>query len=126
MKRIWASLILFVLLVSVCVLGNLKTKNITADMVRTVSGAKAAQQKNNSGEALRLSEKAVSDWRADHRLLCTFMPHSGLEAIDQTLSGLPELCRNGTKDGFLSECDKSLAQFSYLTESEVPSIENIF
>lgn len=126
MKRLWAALILLVLLVTACIIGICHTRNVTADMVRTVSQAKAAQERGDTKAAFRLSEKARGDWRGKHRVLCVYMVHNRLEEVDQTLSALPELCRNGAKDAFLSECDKGLAQLSYLDESEIPNLENIF
>lgn len=126
MKRMWAALILLVLLVTTCIIGIYNTQKVSAEMMQTVSQAKTAQQRGDDKTACRLSEKATEDWRKAHRVLCVYMVHSRLEEIDQTLSSLPELCRNGAKDSFLSECDKGLAQLSYLNESEIPDIGNIF
>jgi hypothetical protein len=125
MKRLWAALVLFVLVMAVCVLGIFHTERVTAQMVQNVTAAKEAQERGDGKAALQLSREAVQNWRADHPVLCMYMVHSRLENIDQTLSALPELCRNGAKDAFLSECDKGLAQLSYLTELEIPNLENI-
>lgn len=126
MKRMWVALVLLILAVTVCGIGIYNTQKVTAEMIQTVSQAKSAQEKGDDKAACKLSEKAEDDWREAHSVLCTYMVHARLEEIDQTLSTLPELCRNGAKDAFLSECDRSLTQFSYLTEAEMPSIGNIF
>lgn len=126
MKRMWAALVLLGLIVTVCLIGIFHTQKVTAEMIQTVSMAKSAQQQGDKKKACSLSEKAGEDWRKAHRTLCIYMVHSRLEEIDQTLSTLPELCRNDAKDAFLSECDKGLTQFSYLTESEIPNLGNIF
>lgn len=126
MKRIWLAAALFVLSIIVCSLGINNTQKVTAQMMQTVSMAKNAQEKGDAKAAYRLSEKALSDWHCVHRTLCTYMVHSRLESIDQTLSILPELCQNGAKDSFLSECDRSIIQISYLKESEIPNLDNIF
>ncbi len=126
MKRIWAALTLFVLTVAVCVAGIACTERITSQMTETVTMAKDAQERGDAAAACRLSEQAVKDWRGAHRVLCVYMVHDRLEEIDKTLTALPELCRNGAEDAFLSECDRGLTQISYLNESEVPNLENIF
>jgi hypothetical protein len=126
MKRMWAALFLFVLTVAACIAGIGNTKGVTAQMTQTVSMAKTAQENGDAKTACRLSEKAANDWHNAHRLLCIYMVHDRLEAIDQTLATLPELCRKGAEDAFLSECDRGLTQISYLNESEIPNLENIF
>ena len=126
MKRMWASLVLFVLLAATCVIGIVHTDQVTDQLVQTVTAAKQAQEKDDAQSALRLSRQALQEWRGIDSGLHVYMQHSKLDAIDQELASLPELCRNGAKDSFLSECDKSLALFSYLNDSEVPNIRNIF
>jgi hypothetical protein len=126
MKRVWASLIIFLILIVGSAAGVNSTERIAKEMTGTVSEAKAAEEKGDSKTAYELSRKAGEDWKTHHAFLCTYMTHSRLEAIDQTLAALPALCSYGSADEFTAECDKSLAQFSYLTESEIPSIANIF
>jgi hypothetical protein len=126
MKRMWAALALCAILVTVCALGITNTQKVTVQMIQTVADAKKARAAGDADAALRLSRQAAKSWRGAHRVLCIYMVHSRLEEIDQTLSGLPELCGNESKEQFLSDCDKGLAQLSYLTESEIPNLENIF
>lgn len=125
MKRIWAALIIFAVLIAGCTAGVKVTERIAAEMTATVSEAKAANESGDAKRAYELSRKAEQDWRNHHDFLCTYMNHARLEAIDQTLAAMPALCRYGEKDEFAVECDKSIAQFHYLTESEVPSVANI-
>lgn len=126
MKRVWISLGIFIVLTSVCILGIRYTNQVSAEMIQTVSQAKDAGQRGDTETAVRLSRKAVEDWHTIHNVLCTYMPHSKLEAIDHTLAGLPMLCQYGGTEQFLADCDRSIEQISYLHESEIPSIANIF
>lgn len=126
MKRMWAVLILLVLMLAACGFGISHTRKVTSEMTQTVSSAKQAQERGDTAAAYRLSKKAVTDWQNAHRVLCVFMVHSQLAELDQTLSVLPELCRNGAEDSFLSECDRGLMLISSLNESEIPNVENIF
>ena len=126
MKRMWISLVILVLLVAVCSIGFYNTKRISSYMLKTVTQARNAEIDGDTPKAVSLSEKAEQDFRADHEILCLYMPHARLEAIDQTISGLPMLCRYGAKEQFLADCDRSITQLSYLTETEIPSLANIF
>ena len=120
------ALALLLLSITICMMGISNTNAITEQMTATVQQAKSAQQNGDREAAYRLSKKATEDWRGAHSILCVYMVHSDLEAIDQTLATLPELCRNDAEDAFLSECDRGLTQISYLKESEIPNIDNIF
>ncbi|MVB09447.1 hypothetical protein CAFE_01030 [Caprobacter fermentans] len=126
MKRVWISLGIFIVLTGVCILGTIYTNQISTRMIQTVTEAKSAELRGETETAVQLSRKAGDDWRSMHTVLCTYMPHSKLEAIDQTLAGLPMLCQYGGTEQFLADCDRSIEQISYLNESEIPSIANIF
>ena len=126
MKRIWISVAIFALLTCAGIVGNRYTGKVCAQIMQTVSEAKSAEQRGETDAAVELSLKAVQDWKTMHRHLCTFMPHSRLEEIGQTLAGLPMLGRYGAREEFLADCDRSIDQLSYLNESETPSIANIF
>lgn len=126
MKRMWASLVLLVLLVATCVFGIVHTDRVTRRLMDTMTAAKQAQEQGKNEEALKYSRLALQQWHEADSWLHIYMPHSKLDVIDQALAGLPELCENDAKDSFLSECDKSLALFGYLDEAEVPNFRNIF
>nr|WP_319488275.1 DUF4363 family protein [uncultured Caproiciproducens sp.] len=125
MKRVWASAIILVLLIAVCIFGTVTTKKITEQMTQTITSARDAAASGDMDTALKLSEKAATDWHNYHELLCTFMPHAQLESIDQTLSGLPMLCYFDGTDQFGADCDRSITQIQYLNESQLPNIANI-
>jgi hypothetical protein len=126
MKRVWVSVIIFVLLLIVCIWGTNKTQLISADLTKTITSAKDAAENGDDANALALSKKAVADWHKSHEVLCTYMPHAKLEAIDQTLAALPMLSFHGANDQFAAECDRGITQIEYLNESETPILANIF
>ncbi|HEX2985892.1 MAG TPA: DUF4363 family protein [Caproiciproducens sp.] len=126
MKRIWASVVISVVSVFLCVIGIISTQSISHDMTRTLIDAKREAENGNNNKAHELSQKAVNDWKQKHEILCVYMPHSRLEAIDQTLSTLPSYIYYGTTDQFEAECDRGITQIEYLNEAEIPNIQNIF
>jgi hypothetical protein len=125
-KRIWTALAIFVILVSVSAAGTSTTRKICNETSAAVTAAKAAQENGDAEKALKLSKTAVKGWHMSHRVLCMYMPHSKLESIEETISGLPMLCKYGAEDQFMADCDRSLEQLSYLMESEEPNMQNIF
>ncbi len=126
MKRLWASVIILIVLGVVCIFGAISTSRISNDLTNTIESAKKAAEDGDNSKAFTLSKKAVSDWHQSHEVLCTYMPHAKLEAIDQTLAAMPSLIYYGTTDQFTAECDRSVTQIEYLNESETPILQNIF
>lgn len=126
MKRVWAAFLIFIVLTAVSIIGTSTTKKICNETSETISAAKTAQESGNTEKALELSETAADNWHEQHKKLCIYMPHAKLEAIEHTIAGLPMLCKYGAEDQFMSDCDRSLEQLSYLMESETPNIQNIF
>lgn len=122
----WASAIILLVLIVLCTFGTVTTNKITSELTGTVQSAKKAAEKGDNSTAYTLSKKAVSDWHQRHEILCTYMPHSKLEAIDQTLAALPSLIYYGSTDQFSAECDRGITQIGYLNETEIPVLQNIF
>lgn len=117
---------LAVLLGVVCNLGMHTTLQYTDNMIQKLSNAKSVSISGDYNHAQELCKQMKEDWQGCHEVLCTFMPHSRLEAIDQTLSTLPELCETNSIEQFYSECDRGAVQLEYLKESEVPTLQNLF
>lgn len=126
MKRGWISLVILICLVGAGVIGNRYTNTVCSGVMQTVSEAKDAEMRGETDAAVRLSQKAISDWQDGHRALSTFMQHNRLEAVGQMLAGLPALSKYGEKDQFLADCDRSIEQLSELSETEAPDAANIF
>ncbi|MBW7573591.1 DUF4363 family protein [Caproiciproducens faecalis] len=126
MKRLWACVVILVLLITICTYGTVETKKVSEQMAQTIESARQAAQAGDLEKAQKLSEKAADDWHNYHEVLCTFMPHAQLEAIDQTLSGLPMLCYFEGMDQFGADCDRGITQIMYLNEAQLPTLENIF
>ena len=125
MKRLWACAVILVFLITICVFGTAKTRKVSEQMTQIIESARLAAQAGDLEQAQKLSEKAADDWHRYHEVLCTFMPHAQLEAVDQTLSGLPMLCYFEGLDQFGADCDRSITQIMYLNESQFPTLENI-
>ncbi|HHV32034.1 MAG: DUF4363 family protein [Ruminococcaceae bacterium] len=126
MKRIWVSGIIFVLLLAMCIFGIINTQKVSSEVEQTIELAKQAAEVGDLKTAYQMSQKAVADWHQKHKILCVYMSHAKLEAIDQTLAALPALVKNEANEQFEGECDRGITQIQYLNESEIPTIQNIF
>lgn len=125
MKRLWVSAGILVILLITCTFGLIQTKKISKEMIQTLTSAKMATNEGDSDTALKLSQKAIEDWKHSHKILCTFMQHDKLESIDETLAGLPMLSYYRASDAFAADCDRGIAQIQSLNDSEIISIENV-
>lgn len=125
MKRLWIPAILILLLIGICSAGLTTVNQATVQMEETLSAARLAAENGDNQRAEALSRQAVEDWNELHTKLCTFMPHTRLEDIEQNLAVLAPLIHSDSTDQFLAECDRCTTQILYLNETEIPSLENI-
>jgi len=126
MNRLVIIGVLAVLLGVVCNLGMHTTLRYTDNMIQELADVKSVSASGDYDHAQELCKEIKVNWQGYHEVLCTFMPHARLEAIDQTLSTLPELCETNSIEQFYSECDRGSVQLEYLKESEVPTLQNLF
>ncbi|MCH3971903.1 MAG: DUF4363 family protein [Oscillospiraceae bacterium] len=125
MKRMAIAAAIFITAIFLCFAGSHTTKVLTESLAGTLDKAQQAAQANDAKSAYAFSSKACSDWQKSHQILCTFQPHSRLEAIDQTLATLPDLSRCDNLGQFESECARGKTLAENLRESELPLLQNI-
>lgn len=126
MKRVWAAAALFIMILGICIWGLITTNMMTGSIYSRLNEIKSEVKSGNKSTATALSETAIHEWHEYHMKMCTYMPHSRLEAIDQSLAALPPLINSesGT-DQFEAECERAEAQIEHLKDTELPSLENI-
>lgn len=125
MKRLWVSVFLLILLLSVCWLGNAAANQAAAEMNRQLSYVKGELHSGNLSTALAASQSLGRQWENEHRKLCTFMPHGELTDIEETLSMLPALIQTGETGQAEAQCSLAEAQLNRLSESESVTLDNL-
>lgn len=125
MNRLWAAGIIAAALTILCWFGYRETSNIASEMQNSLLQVKSCVQSGDTETALELAQETISDWQLYYGTISTFIQHSRLEDIDQTLAVLPPLIAYGTNDQFEAECDRASAQIGRLRDTEFPSLENI-
>ena len=125
MKRIWASILILILLVAVCIAGAQVSHTRTDPILSTIADIQETVREGDDARALSMSLMLIDMWEESHHVLCMYMSHSRLEAVDDTLAALPALIRGGETAQFSAECDRAAAQIRQLIVTEEISIENI-
>lgn len=125
MKRLWTALVLLLVCIGLCIGGNITTARYTQTLTDQLTAAQKAANDGDDTLAYTLSIKALDDWQSAHDVLCTFLPHTRLEAVSQTIAVLPSLARYSTRDQFSGECARGLLQAENLKEGEVPALQNL-
>jgi len=125
MKRIWVSIIILILLISVCSLGAQASQTHTDHILSTITALKDTAESGEEERAVSMSVALIDEWEESHRVLCMYMSHNRLEAIDDTIAALPSLLRGGERAQFTAECERAAAQIRQLTVTEQFSLENI-
>lgn len=125
MKRLWAAAAILVITLVLCWMGGRTTLDLSKELNTTLQEARDAAEDEDFERALELSEKAEDSWKNSHKIMCTYIPHSRLEAIDLSLASLSPLIQYGAVDEFSSECARAAAQIASLKEAEMPIWENI-
>lgn len=125
MKRIWISFVILVLLICICTLGAKASETQTGQTLSAIEELKSAVKNGEEERALSLCDSLLKGWEKSHRILCTYMSHNRLEAIDDTISTLPALLAGGEVTQFNAECDRAAAQLRQLTVTERFSLENL-
>ena len=100
MKRIWVSIVLFVLLIVTCCLGASAAQSNTDHIIASIEAVKEKMLQGDEEGAYRGSLDLLERWEKSHKVLCLYMPHSRLETVGETLSILPALCQMEDKAQF--------------------------
>lgn len=126
MNRLWAAGVIAIMVFFLCFFGIRATDMHTQDVCHSLVELKEMVRSNETEKAYDLSKKVLEEWRVDcYQKLSTFISHSRLEGIDQSLSALPALISYQTNDQFEAECDKVIEQVTRLKDSELPTLQNI-
>ena len=103
-KKGIAAVLLALFLLGLSLTGLFYTNYTADEMDRLLTEALKASQDQDRDKAVEFSEKAFEAWERQHRYLCTYMSHTKLETIDQSLAALSPLAAYETWDQFTAEC----------------------
>lgn len=125
-KKGITAVLLALFLFAISLAGLFYTSASMDTMETLLTQALEASYHKDSEKAAFFSQKAVDSWTNQHKILCTYMSHSKLETIDQSLATLSPLASYETWDQFTAECHRCLTMIHYLKDGETPTLDNIF
>ena len=125
MNRIWAAIVIIVMLVGMCIFGTVMTDRMTTDISTSLLKISDAIREGDSQKAESLSKSANKDWQKYHKRMSMYIPHDRLEEISQTMAVLPTMIVCGSNEDAQAECARAQEQIRHVFGTELPTMDNI-
>ena len=125
MKRVWAAGAILVVVLGVSIAGLFFSNRIISDMRGEIEQVQQALEDDRLDEVKEHSEELLRLWRENYALLCTYIQHSKLEQVDQSLSVLAPQLQYEDIPQLASELSRAYSQLEHLKDTELPKLENI-
>jgi hypothetical protein len=125
MKRLWAALLLFAVVIGLCLWGLRLTSTVSEEMLSRLDQIEAEIRQEQFETAARLVNDTVDSWKKSSRRLCTFLSHSQLDTADKALSSLMVSVSCGVGDRSLEYCALLRDFWQHLRQLDLPLPENI-
>ncbi len=125
MKRVWAAGAILVVVLGLSIAGLSFSNHIISDMRGEIEQVQQALESDRLDEAKEHSEELLRLWREHYALLCTYIQHSKLEQVDQSLSVLAPQLKYEDFPQLASELGRAYSQLEHLKDTEFPKLENI-
>jgi len=125
LKRAWAAIVMVAVLLALCTIVPVFTRQNIASLTDKISEAKIQISQGNVEEANRLSQELAYMWDEHYQVFCTYISHEKLEAIDQSIATLQTNLEFEEYAEFTAELDRACSQLKHLQDTEMPVLENI-
>lgn len=125
MSRIWAACGILLVLILVCVGGLISTERTTEELKGQLEELQTLAEEEKMEEAIAKSRQIEENWHTAHEFLSTYIEHSRLEQIDQSVAVLTVWLEQEDTAEFKSECRRALSQLTHLKDTEFPSFGNL-
>ncbi|OJU10493.1 MAG: hypothetical protein BGN88_05045 [Clostridiales bacterium 43-6] len=124
MKRLWAVLILMVLIAAICTAGYITIEGYRDKTVTTLQAAMAAANSGDYKKAEELAKQAETTWIDAEQKLSIFVNHSQLSEVGLSVAKLAPLIKDGSVGEFNAECSLSIVQLIHISNREKFRWEN--
>ena len=125
MKRVWIACAVLAALFLLCGGGLLATERSTKDLEGQLNEVQRLADEDKIEEAIEMSRQIEENWHSAHEFLSTFIEHSRLEQIDQSMAVLTVWLEQDNVQEFMTECRRALSQLIHLKDTEIPTWGNI-
>lgn len=125
MKRVWAAGAILIVVLALSIAGLFFSNHIISDMRGEIEQVLQALEDDRLDEVKEHSEELLNLWREHYALLCTYIQHSKLEQVDQSLSVLAPQLQYEDIPQLASELSRAYSQLEHLKDTEFPKLKNI-
>ena len=125
MNRIWAAVVIAVLIAVFSTVGISTAKNSAAEILDSLEQVHQLVEAGDTEKAVEQGEQVFADWKARSRILSTYIPHTRLDSISGSLAGLASLASDGDSSSFEAEYRRACLLIEAMVHAEQPSVDNI-
>lgn len=126
MNRIWAAVAIAVIITLFCTVGIFTAAKSTSEILSSLEEMKQSADAGETEKAVEQNEKLLREWKDRSRILSTYIPHSHLDCVSQSIASLSPLLVYGDRGEFESEYRKAQLQIEFVLHAELPTLDNIF
>ena len=126
MKRLWISTILLLSVIGLCIYELVAIRDISEKSEKNISDMQQCVEKNDLEGALEISYQLNQLWQQNYTILTMFIHHDPLESIDQSLSVINTSILHSDDSNFWIESTRAAVQITKLSDTDIPSLGNIF
>lgn len=126
MKRLIFTLGLFVVTLTICIAETVFLNNTVYSFMQEIENAVQETIDENTETAMQLSSNISERWQKEQIFMSTFINHSRLEEIDQSILSMKTNIFNDQIEDFYVYSEIAKSQLNHLRDTELPLIQNIF
>ena len=125
MRRLWAAVVIIVVMLTYCVISVFAVTHQEQEMVYLLEKAYNAAQSGDFEKAYKLARQSEERWIEVESAIFMFISHLELAEIGASIARMPPLIKNENKAEFMAVSRYVIVRITHLAQSERVSIQNI-
>lgn len=126
MRRVWAAVALFAVVIGLCVCGSVYTVFVAGTLLDQTMAIEQAVYEEDYAAAVEMAEQAERQWVFRSRIFCGYFSHAQLETADKELASLQVSLEAEQQTYALKHCRQLAVFCEHLRRMDLPLPENIF
>lgn len=125
MKRIYAALLFFIIVV---IFASVELGYVSGKSDLFISKIELTDKKvykNDFEEALEMCSQLEDNWENSSKRIDMILNHECIDSIGESINKMSSYLQNGSVDMYFAESSKAKKELASIKESEYPYIENI-
>ncbi len=125
MKRLFASLVIILMLSGLSYLGNVLTKSQYEKINDCLTLSEDYIKKEDYNNAQQMAKEAEEKWLKSEKMLSVFINHQLLEEVGLKLSVIKPLCRKETMADCTAAIKEAKTALIHMKNGQIPSFETV-